>query len=141
MRTATGPAGEFLFTQLPAGDYRLQFRKSGYRKVPGRAKVVSLTVDKKVSNLEAGLVADVYYPNALSPSQSTPLKAHWGQELTDMDLELPDEPAYWVAGAVFDGATGDGCFDCTMRIARLDGRLIQTLPNPHFSPPADRSTR
>ena len=45
-----------------------------------------------------------------------------------MDLELPDEPTYWVAGAVFDGATGDGCFDCTMRIARLDGRLIQTLP-------------
>ena len=56
VRATTGPAGEFLFTQLPPGNYRLQFRKSGYRKVPARAEVVSLTVDEKVTDLDVSLV-------------------------------------------------------------------------------------
>ncbi len=208
LRATTGPAGEFLFSGLPAGKYFLRFRKTGYRKVPARAHVISLAADGKIQGLNFGLapaavitgrvadfdgepvpdtlvrayslhhrgesvllspaaraqaddlgeyrlynlaggkyivsvsaprpgtpagefyagVADVYYPNAVFLSQSTPLRVRWGQELADIDLELQDEPTYWVAGAVFDGATGDGCFDCTMRIARLDGGLIQTLP-------------
>ena len=208
LRATTGPAGEFLFSGLPAGKYLLRFRKTGYRKAPARAPVISLAGDEKILGLDFGLVpaavitgrvvdsagepvpnarvlayalrhrgesvlllpaararaddlgeyrlyklaagkyivsvsaprlgtpagefyagvADVYYPNAVVPSQSTPLKVRWGQELTGIDIEFRDEPAYWIAGAVFEGATGGGCFDCTMWVTRLDGGLIQTMP-------------
>ena len=207
LHATTGPAGEFLYTELPAGQYRLQFRKSGYRKLPARAEIVSVTDDEDVPGLDVGLVpaavisghvvdverepvptarvhayalrhrgdriilspaaraqaddlgeyrlynlaagkyvisaspprlrtpagefyagvADVYYPDTVSPAQSTPLHLLWGQELTGIDLELPDEPAYSVSGVAFESGSGGGCFDCVMQIARLDGRLVQML--------------
>ena len=203
----TGPAGEFLYTELPAGQYRVQFRKSGFRKLPAAAEIVSVTDDENVPGLDIGLVpaavisgrvvdaqrepvpdaqvrayalrhradrvilsplaraqaddlgeyrlynlvagkyiisaspprlgtpagefyagvADVYYPDTVSPAQSTPLHLRWGQELTDIGLELPDEPTYSVSGLVFDSGSGSGCFDCVMQIARLDGGLVQML--------------
>ena len=207
LHATTGPAGEFLYTELPAGQYRLQFRKSGYRKFPAAAEIVSVTDDEDVPALDVGLVpaavisgrvvdaerepvpdarvhayalrhrgdrvilspvaraqaddlgeyrlynlaagkyvisaspprlgtpagefyagvADTYYPSAVSPAQSTPLNVQWGQELTGIGLELPDEPTYSVSGVVFDSGTGGGCFDCVMQIARLDGGLVQML--------------
>ena len=207
LNATTGPAGEFLYTELLAGQYRLSFRKSGYRKLPASAEIVSVTEDADVPGLDIGLVpaavisgrvvdaerepvpdaqvrvyallhradrvilspvaraqaddlgeyrlynlaggkyivsaspprlgtpagefyagvADVYYPNTVSPTQSTPLHLRWGQELTDIGLELPDEPTYSVSGVVFDSGSGSGCFDCVMQMARLDGGLVQML--------------
>ena len=206
-RTATGPEGEFLFTRLAAANYRLQFRKTGYKKIPARPTIVSLSVDEKVTDLDTRMVpaaaisgrvvdserepvpdarvaayalshredqvilsfvahaqsddlgeyrlynlaagkyivsaspprlgtpagdfyagiGDAYYPQALDPSQSMMLKLRWGDELEDIDPVLSDEPVFRLSGVMLDEATGGGCFDCVMRIARLDGKWIQVL--------------
>ena len=73
-------------------------------------------------------VADIYYPNAVTPSQSVPLRLRWGEERSDINFELQDETTYWIRGTVVHGSTGKGCFDCVMKIARLDGHWVEALP-------------
>ena len=46
----------FCSRSFPRVTIVFQFRKSGYRKVPARAEVVSLTVDEKVTDLDVSLV-------------------------------------------------------------------------------------
>jgi hypothetical protein len=159
--TTSGAEGKFLFTRLPAGEYRLEFRKPGYQAASAPAGTIPLSTDEKVTDLEVRMVpaaaitgrvvdiegepvpdaqvfaygriyrgkwvmltqaaraqaddlgeyrlynlvageyivsatpprlgtpagefyagsADVYYPQALDPSQSLPLNVEWGQEL------------------------------------------------------------
>ena len=52
----------------------------------------------------------------------------WGQELSDIDLELSGRAAYYIAGVVADPQEGGPCRGCTIRSARLDGSLFVTQP-------------
>lgn len=54
--TTTGPAGQFLYVELPAGQYRLQFRKSGFQKLPAAPEMISVQEDEDAPGLDIGLV-------------------------------------------------------------------------------------
>ena len=72
--------------------------------------------------------AGSYYPGASAPSQALATKVDWGQELSDIDLELSGRAAYYIAGVVADPQEGGPCRGCTIRSARLDGSLFVTQP-------------
>ena len=206
--TTTGPEGDYLFENLPAGQYNLQFRKSGYQPLTGRAGRVVLpsggkgrhasiqlraggAISGRVLDAEGEPVADAqiavyvllyefgrrvvyqsgrarsdergeyriydlrkgeylvrvgppqgrtpeahfyadtagsYYPGASAPSQALPVHVDWGQEVTDIDMELSDRSTYHIAGVAIDADTGGACHPCTVQIAQVDGPFMVTLP-------------
>ena len=62
-----------------------------------------------------------YYSNARTASEALPLKIGWGQEVTQVDVELADQPGYAVTGTLFDGRTRQPCRDCSVHLTRAEG--------------------
>ncbi len=63
--------------------------------------------------------APTYYPAAPSPSEAQRLGLRWGQELTSIDLKIPNWPAFTVTGRVGNGIKEAPCGNCEVEAYRL----------------------
>lgn len=80
-------AGRYILAAVPSGG--LSPRGVGYREF-----------------------AAMFYPNAFSSSEATPLRLTWGMELTGMDFRLVQSAETTLQGVVTEGSTGEPCADC-----------------------------
>ena len=74
--------------------------------------------------------AGSFYPNAMTATEAAVLRLDWGQEMGNVDLQVPAAPRTLLTGAAFNGVSGHPCRGCVVSITAEDGTAIGTV-NPN----------
>ena len=74
--------------------------------------------------------AGSFYPNAMTATEAAVLRLDWGQEMGNVDLQVPAAPRTLLTGAAFNGVSGRPCRGCVVSITAEDGTAIGTV-NPN----------
>ena len=111
----TDDRGAYRLIDLPAGKFVIQAS-------PPRG-------DSPAARFYANTPA-AYFPGVPTPAQALPVSVSWGQELSSIDLALPNIAGFTAGGLVSDAATGGPCGRCTVRVFQREGNFLAELPNP-----------
>jgi len=71
-------------------------------------------------------MARVFYPAAATAAEAAKIEAHWGQDVSEINLVLQRRDTFFVSGLVVDSEDGGPCRSCVLSVTSADQIAVLT---------------